>query len=93
MVAIVLSNRYPKYSQTFKRISLAMGNLCTIMVAAISIIFWGYDYINFLGYQINRNQYAWCLLLGIFLNILSTSLNEGVAFFEKWRKWSMRLKI
>jgi sensor histidine kinase YesM len=86
MVAIVLSNRYPKYSQTFKRISIAMIAYVAIMTAAISIIFWGYDYIGFLGYQLNRTQYIWCLIVGVFCNILATSLNEGVAFFEKWRK-------
>jgi sensor histidine kinase YesM len=86
MVAVVLSNRYPKYSQTFKRISIGLLAYVAIMMAAISIIFWGYDYINFLGYQLNTNQYAWCLIIGIFLNILATSLNEGAAFYEKWRK-------
>jgi sensor histidine kinase YesM len=86
MVAIMLSNRYPKYSQTFKRISIGMIAYVAIMTAAISIIFWGYDYIGFLGYQLNKNQYAWCLIVGIFCNILATSLNEGVSFYEKWRK-------
>ena len=86
MVAIVLSNRYPKYSQTFTRIAIGLLAYVAIMAAAISIIFWGYDYIGFLGYQLNSNQYAWCLLIGIFCNILATSLNEGAAFFEKWRK-------
>ncbi len=86
MVAIVLSNRYPKYSETFKRISIGLVAYVAIMVAAISIIFWGYDYVNFLGYQLNMNQYAWCLIIGVFCNILATSLNEGAAFFEKWRK-------
>jgi sensor histidine kinase YesM len=86
MVAIVLNNRYPKYSQTFKRISIGLAAYVAIMAAAISIIFWGYDYINFLGYQLNINQYAWCLIIGVFCNILATSLNEGAAFYEKWRK-------
>ncbi len=86
MIATMLSHRYPRYSQTFRRI--AVGLLCyvAIMVAAISIIFWGYDYIGFLGYQLNMNQYAWCMIIGIFLNVLATSLNEGAAFYEKWRK-------
>jgi len=86
MVAIVLNNRYPKYSQTFKRITIGVLAYVAIMVAAISVIFWGYDYIDFLGYQLNMNQYAWSLIIGAFLNILATSLNEGAAFYEKWRK-------
>lgn len=86
MIAIVLRNRYPKYSQAFKRIFIGLLIYVGIMGAAISIIFWGYDYINFLGYQINMNQYAWSLIIGIFCNFLATSLNEGAAFFEKWRQ-------
>jgi sensor histidine kinase YesM len=86
MIASVLNNRYPKYSQTFKRISIGLLMYVAIMAAAISIIFWGYDYIGFLGYQLNPNQYAWCLIIGIFCNILATSLNEGAAFYDKWRK-------
>ena len=86
MIAIVLNNRYPKYSQTFKRIAIGLLIYMAIMIAAISIIFWGYDYMNFLGYHLNVNQYAWCLIIGIFCNILSTSLNEGAAFYDKWRK-------
>jgi sensor histidine kinase YesM len=86
MVAIVLRNRYPKYSQTFKRIFIGLLIYIAIMTATISMIFWGYDYFNFLGYQLNMNQYAWCLVIGVFCNILSTSLNEGAAFFEKWRQ-------
>src|SRR4029079_14509846 len=56
------------------------------MTATISIIFWGYDYFNFLGYQINMNKYAWSLIIGIFCNLLATSLNEVSAFVEKWRQ-------
>src|SRR5436853_3203126 len=86
MVAIVLNNRYPKYGQTFKRISIGLVVYIAIMTAAIRIIFWGYDYINFMGYQLKMNQYAWCLIIGIFCNLLATSLNEGAAFYEKWRQ-------
>jgi sensor histidine kinase YesM len=86
MIASVLNNRYPKYSQTFKRISIGIAVYVAIMSASISIIFWGYDYISFLGYQLNPTQYAWCLVIGIFCNILATSLNEGAAFYDKWRQ-------
>ena len=86
MIASVLNNRYPKYSQTFKRISIGLVVYVAIMAASISIIFWGYDYISFLGYQLNQTQYAWCLVIGIFCNILATSLNEGAAFYDKWRQ-------
>ena len=39
MIATVLGNRYPKYSQTFKRISIGLIVYVLIMTASISIIF------------------------------------------------------
>ena len=85
MVAAVLLNRYPKYNQTFKRIGLGLLAYVVITVAAITIIFLGYDYIGFLGYEINWNTYLKVLMVGALCNILVTSLNEGASFFEKWR--------
>jgi sensor histidine kinase YesM len=86
MVAVSLRNRFPKYSQTFKRISIALGIYIALTIAALSMLFWGYDYIGFMGYQINLNKYAWTLIIGAFCNIMATSLNEGAAFFERWRE-------
>jgi len=85
MVASMLMNRYPKYRDTFKRILIAMIFYVTIMIIGISIIFWGYDYIGFLGYSINKQNYAMTLMIGVFCNLLATSFNEGAAFYEKWR--------
>jgi len=85
MVAAVLLNRYPKYHQTFKRIGLGLLAYIIIMVASITIIFLGYDYIGFLGYEINWNTYGKVLIVGALANVLATSLNEGASFFEKWR--------
>jgi sensor histidine kinase YesM len=86
MVAASLRNRFPKYSQTFKRISIGLGIYIGLTITALSILFWGYDYIGFMGYQINLNRYAWTLIVGAFCNIMATSLNEGAAFFERWRE-------
>lgn len=86
MVASVLRNRFPKYSDTFRRIIIGLGIYIAIMVAGLSILFWGYDYIGFLGYQIKITTYIWALIIGGVCNIMATSLNEGAAFFERWRE-------
>lgn len=86
MVAIALRNRFPKYSQTFKRILIGLGIFVCIMAAALSIVFWGYDYVGFMGYQISLTKYAWALIIGAVCNIMATSLNEGAAFYERWRE-------
>jgi sensor histidine kinase YesM len=86
MVAFSLRNRFPRYSQTFRRIATGLIIYIALTVTALSILFWGYDYIGFMGYQINLHRYAWTLIVGAFCNIMATSLNEGAAFFERWRE-------
>jgi sensor histidine kinase YesM len=86
IVALRLRNRFPKYSQASKRISIGLTIYIVILATAISIIFWGYDYIGFMGYRISYTQYTYALIIGIFGNIMATSLNEGAAFYERWRE-------
>ncbi len=86
MVATILLNRYPEYSQTFKRISLELLGFVAIMVAAIPILFYGYDDIGIQGMPVKLGNYPWVLVAGACCNLLATSFNEGAAFFEKWRE-------
>ncbi|WP_290709539.1 histidine kinase, partial [Flavihumibacter sp. CACIAM 22H1] len=85
MVATILLNKYPKYSQTFQRILLSLLVYVLLMVAGISLLFFGYDYLGFLGFTMNYTAYSATILVGLFCNFLATSFNEGAAFYEKWR--------
>ena len=85
MIATILVHKYPKYSQSFRRILLSLAFFILIMVAGISILFWGYDYLEFLGYKINMTSYLWALAIGAACNLIATSFNEGAAFYDKWR--------
>ncbi|HEU4606582.1 MAG TPA: histidine kinase [Chitinophagaceae bacterium] len=86
MVAGMLRNRYPRYSQTFRRIGIGLLFYIFITMAAVTLLFWGYDYIGFLGYEINITRYVWVLVAGMFCNLLATSFNEGASFYERWRE-------
>ncbi|OQP61640.1 sensor histidine kinase [Niastella populi] len=86
MVGVSLRNRFPKYGQTFRRITIGLGIYIALTIAALSILFWGYDYTGFMGYQISLTTYGLTLIAGAFGNLLATSLNEGAAFFERWRE-------
>lgn len=86
MVATILLNRYPEYGQTFKRIGLELVGFILITIAAVSILFYGYDYIGIQGMPVKMEHYIWVLLVSVVCNLLATSLNEGVAFYEKWRE-------
>ncbi|HEX7847994.1 MAG TPA: histidine kinase [Chitinophagaceae bacterium] len=86
MVATMMQNRFPKYSQTFKRIGLELVYFFIITIAAITILFYGYDYTNIAGLEVKMSNYPWVLVVAVSCNLLATSLNEGAAFFEKWQK-------
>ncbi len=86
MMATLWQNRFPRYGDTFKRIGAGLVSYATITVAAITILFYGYDYAMLMGMTVNMSNYPWVLLVGVVCNLLATSLNEGAAFFEKWRK-------
>jgi sensor histidine kinase YesM len=86
MIATVLLNRFPKYSQTIKRIGLGLLSYVGITIVAITILFYGYDYSHIAGMTVRMDNYIWVLLVAAVCNLLATSFNEGAAFFEKWRK-------
>jgi len=86
MTATILLNRFPKYSDTFKRIGIELLCFVAIMVVAITVLFYGYDYIGIEGMPVRMNNYPWVLVVGASCNLLATSFNEGAAFFEKWRE-------
>ena len=86
MTATILLNRFPKYSQAFKRIGIELICFVAIMVVAITVLFFGYDYIGIEGMPVKMQNYPWVLVIGATCNLLATSLNEGAAFYEKWRE-------
>jgi sensor histidine kinase YesM len=85
MVGVIFMNKYSKYSQTFRRIALSLLTYVLIMVAGISLLFFGYDYLGFMDFTINYSNYFWTLMIGLAANFLATSFNEGAAFYMKWR--------
>ncbi len=86
MTATILLNRFPKYGQAFKRIGIELLCFVAIMVVAITVLFFGYDYIGIEGMPVKMENYPWVLTVGAVCNLLATSLNEGAAFYEKWRE-------
>jgi sensor histidine kinase YesM len=86
MIATILLNRFPKYGETFKRIGLEILFFVAVTVASITVLFFGYDYIGMPGMPVMMENYPWVLVVGAVCNLLATSLNEGAAFYEKWRE-------
>lgn len=85
-IALRMQMRYPLYSQTFKRLVFSLLLYIIITAFTITLVFLGYDLIHFFDYEINLTRFKWALISGMFLNIMTTSFLEGIAFYERWKK-------
>jgi LytS/YehU family sensor histidine kinase len=56
------------------------------MVAAVTVLYYGYEYVGIQGMPVKLENYPWVLIVGASCNLLATSFNEGAAFYEKWRE-------
>lgn len=84
-VALTIRNRFNKDSDLIKRMILAMFVIILISELTLTIIFLGYDYFHFMGYELNESSYQWSLAIMAIVNIFVTLLHEGVSGFEKWK--------
>jgi len=83
-VAVTVRNRFYKDSDLIKRMALAMFLIVLISELTLTIVFLGYDYFHFMGYELNETSYQWSLGIMAIVNIFVTLLHEGVSGFEKW---------
>ncbi|WP_207632920.1 sensor histidine kinase [Foetidibacter luteolus] len=84
-VAITLRNRLPHESQTNKRLIIAICLFTLMTGITLTMVFWGYDYIGFLGYTLNEKTFTGAYIVGFVSNIFVTLLHEGVSRFENWK--------
>jgi two-component system, LytTR family, sensor kinase len=86
LVAVRMHRRYPRYSQTFRRIVLSLLLYIIITVSTLCLIFVLYDYIRFFKYSLDVWHLLWAVAVVIVLDVLAASFHEGAAFYEKWKK-------
>jgi len=84
-VAVTLRNRLPKEKDTNKRLVIAITIFSIMTAVTLTLIFWGYDYINFFGYILDEGKFTGAYIVGFVANIFVTLLHEGVYRFEKWK--------
>lgn len=85
-IAVYMQRRYPRYYQTIKRIAIALCLYILVTTFTICLIFYGYELIGFLNYEVDTIRLIWAIIIGIIADILSASFHEGFAFYEKWKK-------
>jgi sensor histidine kinase YesM len=86
VVAIHLQRKYPRYSDTIKRLSIAVTLYILITSFTISIVFWAYDYVSFFNYHMDWTRYCRAIVTGILVVVLAASFHEAAAFYERWKK-------
>ncbi len=85
-IAVQLQKKYPRYYQTIKRIWIALSLYILVTTLTICLLFYGYELIGFLNYEVDNIRLLWAVVTGIIADILSASFHEGFAFYEKWKK-------
>ena len=83
-VAIFLRNRFPEDHQLFKRLAICLSIFFLMSAVYISLLFLGYDYIGFYGYEYRDSDFVKGYITLIVVNTFLTFLNEGIYRFEKF---------
>lgn len=84
-VAVTLRSRFRREAELIKRLAIGIFLFILITAVTLTILFWGYDYIHFLGYEIDEAHFNWALASGVVVNIFATIVYESVWSFEKWK--------
>lgn len=86
IVAIRLQKRFPAYSDTVKRLSIAVPLYILITSLTIYLVFGAYDYYSFFNYKIDWRRLTWAMVTGVLVDVLAASFHEAAAFYERWRR-------
>jgi two-component system LytT family sensor kinase len=85
VIAMRLSQRYPKDGETMKRIGISLLFFFPLTALVNSSIY-GFYWLTGIGdYQFVARNYILGMASGVGLNLLATFMHEGVANFEKWK--------
>jgi len=85
-VANLIRKRMEKDDKIEKRLMLSAFIYFPITAFFVTIIFLGYDAIDFLGYQFILSQYKWGLFTGIICDVIGMAMNEGIYGYSKWKE-------
>lgn len=84
VVAVSLRTRFPEDHQTFKRLVICLGIFYLMSAIYMTVLLWGYDFLNFYGYEYMENDFVKAYLSLVVINTFLTFLNEGIYRFEKF---------
>lgn len=84
-VATTVRNRFIRDRDMIKRMAISLFLFIIMTGITLTLIFYGYGYVNFMGYELDESKYNWALTIGVIVNIFATVVHESVSGFEKWK--------
>ena len=77
---------FPSFNETLKRV-LLLGTIHLALVSlSMTVFFYGFDAIHFLGYKLDVYNFRMSILVGIALTMIASTLWEGEYIFIKWKQ-------
>ncbi len=52
----------------------------------VTLIFFGYDWVQFPGYTLKMENYKWALLVGFTADLIGSAFNEAIYSQQEWRR-------
>ena len=86
ILADIVRRRYMHFNDMPKRMALIVTLAFIAGGAAATVVFYGYDYIHFMGYELNIENYGWALLATFFNVLIITLLSEGSITVGNWKE-------
>jgi two-component system LytT family sensor kinase len=78
--------KLPELKKTALRLTLVGGTHILMTSATFALFFYGYDYFNFLGYQLDFDQYKMSVVMAIALTFVATTTWEAEYVVKKWKE-------
>lgn len=75
----------PELSHTILRLFLLVLTHLILISATMTVYFYGFDAVNFLGYRLNTEDYKLSLWVGFMLTLITTTLWQTEFIFNKWK--------
>ena len=57
-----------------------------ITASFVTVIFFGYHWVNFPGYTLQIENYKWALLVGFTADLIGSAFNEAIYSQQEWRR-------
>ncbi len=81
-----IKNRFPELRHTRKRLMILAFYIIPFMSFSVTVIFFLYDWLHILGYQLNSTDLKMGLLVGFCVNLIFETLYEADFVLEKYKE-------